>query len=51
MSKTWPRACVAALEAPRERVHNQAFNTGDTEANYLVRDLALIVADVVPARR
>ena len=41
-------ACVAALEAPRERVHNQAFNTGDTDANYLVRELALIVADVVP---
>lgn len=42
------RGCVAALEAPRERVHNEAFNTGDTEANYLVRELALIVADVVP---
>jgi nucleoside-diphosphate-sugar epimerase len=41
------RACVAALEAPREVVHGEAFNTGDTAANYLVRDLALIVADVV----
>jgi nucleoside-diphosphate-sugar epimerase len=41
------RACVAVLEAPREAVHNEAFNTGDTGANYLVRDLALIVADVV----
>ena len=41
------RACLAALEAPREVVHGQAFNTGDTAANYLVRDLALIVADVV----
>jgi len=42
------RACLAAIEAPREVVHNEAFNTGDTSANYLVRDLALIVADVVP---
>jgi nucleoside-diphosphate-sugar epimerase len=41
------RACLAALEAPRDAVHGQAFNTGDTSANYLVRDLALIVADVV----
>ena len=41
------RACVAALEAPRERVHGEAFNTGDPEANYLVRDLALMVSDVV----
>jgi nucleoside-diphosphate-sugar epimerase len=41
------RACLAALEAPREAVHGQAFNTGDTTSNYLVRDLALIVADVV----
>ena len=40
-------ACVAAIEAPRERIHGEAFNTGDPEANYLVRDLALIVADVV----
>jgi len=40
-------ACLAAIEAPRERIHNEAFNTGDPEANYLVRDLALIVADAV----
>jgi len=41
------RACVAVLEAPREKVHCEAFNTGDPDANYLVRDLALMVADVV----
>ena len=41
------RACVAAIEAPRTHVHGEAFNTGDADANYLVRDLALIVADVV----
>jgi nucleoside-diphosphate-sugar epimerase len=42
------RACVAALEAPQEAIHGEAFNTGALEANYLVRDLAEIVADVVP---
>jgi nucleoside-diphosphate-sugar epimerase len=41
------RACLAAIEAPRDVVHAEAFNTGDTSANYLVRELALIVADVV----
>ncbi|MGZ4337073.1 MAG: NAD-dependent epimerase/dehydratase family protein, partial [Gaiellaceae bacterium] len=41
------RACAAAIEAPREQIHGEAFNTGNPEANYLVRDLALIVADVV----
>jgi nucleoside-diphosphate-sugar epimerase len=42
------RACIAAIEAPRERIHNEAFNAGDQDGNYLVRDLALTVADVVP---
>lgn len=41
-------AFAAALEAPRERVHDQAFNVGRTEENYQVRDLAEIVAAVVP---
>jgi nucleoside-diphosphate-sugar epimerase len=41
------RACAAVLAAPREHVHAEAFNTGASEANYLVRDLALVVADVV----
>jgi nucleoside-diphosphate-sugar epimerase len=41
------RACLASLESPREAVHAEAFNTGSPEANYLIRDLAEIVADVV----
>lgn len=42
------RAVLAALEAPRERVHNQAFNVGQTSENYQVRDLAEIVRQNVP---
>lgn len=42
------RAFLAALRAPRERVHAQAFNVGSTEANYQVRDVARIVGQVVP---
>lgn len=42
------RAFIAALEAPRETIHNQAFNVGITEENFQVRELAEIVAETVP---
>jgi nucleoside-diphosphate-sugar epimerase len=42
------RAFLAALAAPREMVHNQALNVGQTEENYRVRELAEIVRAVVP---
>lgn len=42
------RAFVAVLEAPREKVHNEAFNVGRTEENYRVREVADMVAQVVP---
>ncbi len=42
------RAFIAALEAPREVVFNEAFNVGQTAHNYRIRDLAEIVAKVVP---
>lgn len=42
------RAYIAALEAPRELVHNEAFNVGQTTENYQIRELAEIVRQVVP---
>jgi nucleoside-diphosphate-sugar epimerase len=42
------RAFMAALEAPSEVVFNEAFNVGQTAHNYRIRDLAEIVARVVP---
>jgi nucleoside-diphosphate-sugar epimerase len=42
------RAFLAVLEAPRELVHDEAFNVGRTEENYRVREVADIVADVIP---
>jgi nucleoside-diphosphate-sugar epimerase len=42
------RAFLAVLEAPREVVHNQAFNVGVSKENYQIRDLAAIVKEVVP---
>jgi nucleoside-diphosphate-sugar epimerase len=45
------RAFIAALEAPESAVFNEAFNVGQTAHNYQIRDLAQIVAEVVPGCR
>ncbi len=45
------RAFLAALAAPRELVHDQAFNVGRTAENYRILELAQIVADTVPGSR
>jgi nucleoside-diphosphate-sugar epimerase len=45
------RAFLAVLIAPREVIHNQALNVGQTEENYRIRDLARIVQEVVPGSR
>jgi nucleoside-diphosphate-sugar epimerase len=42
------RAFLAALEAPRELVHDQAFNVGRAEDNVQVKDIADLVRDAVP---
>jgi nucleoside-diphosphate-sugar epimerase len=42
------RAFLAVLEAPREAVHNQAFNVGSSQENYQIRDVAAMVQEVVP---
>jgi nucleoside-diphosphate-sugar epimerase len=42
------RAAIAALEVPREVIHNQAFNVGRNSENYQMRDLAEIVRETVP---
>jgi nucleoside-diphosphate-sugar epimerase len=45
------RAFLAVLHAPRELVHNQAFNVGRSEENYRVRDLGELVEQVVPGSK
>jgi nucleoside-diphosphate-sugar epimerase len=42
------RAFLAVLHAPRDVVHNQAFNVGRNADNYRIRELADIVKAVVP---
>lgn len=45
------RAFLGLLGAPRERVHNEAFNIGADEQNYQIADVARIVEEVVPDSR
>ena len=42
------RAFLVALEAPRELVHDEAFNVGRAEDNVQVKDIADLVRDAVP---
>ena len=45
------RAFQAILEAPREIVHDQAFNVGATRQNFQVREIAETVTRAVPGSR
>jgi nucleoside-diphosphate-sugar epimerase len=40
------KSIACALEAPRDIVHNQVFNVGDTANNYRVKEIAEIIASV-----
>ena len=44
-------AFIAVLEAPRDAVHDQAFNVGRQGENYRIRDVARIVAEAIPGSR
>lgn len=41
-------AVIAVLDAPKEAVHNEIFNVGDTKQNYRVKEIAEVVAEVFP---
>jgi len=41
-------AYIAALHAPRDVVHNEAFNVGTTTENYQMCEIAEIVKEIVP---
>lgn len=45
------RAVAAVLAAPREAVHDEAFNVGRTEENLQIRDVAALVEEQVPGSR
>ncbi len=41
-------AFIAVLKAPREHVYNEAFNVGQNEENYQIREIADMIAKVIP---
>jgi nucleoside-diphosphate-sugar epimerase len=45
------RACLAVVTAPREMVHDEAFNVGRDEDNLQVSGIAELVASAVPGAR
>jgi len=45
------RAFIATLKAPKEKIHNQKFNVGQTKENYRISEIAEIVKDTVPGSR
>jgi nucleoside-diphosphate-sugar epimerase len=42
------RASLAVLEAPREVVHDPAFNVGATDENFRISEIAAMVEEIVP---
>jgi nucleoside-diphosphate-sugar epimerase len=42
------QAIVCTLTAPRETIHNETFNVGDTAHNYTIKEIAEIVAEAFP---
>lgn len=42
------RAFIAILHAPREVIHNEAFNVGRTEENHQIKNIAQMVHEIVP---
>jgi len=45
------RAFLAGLQAPEDKIFNQAFNVGQSAHNYRIREIAEVVAQVVPQCR
>jgi nucleoside-diphosphate-sugar epimerase len=41
-------AMLCVLEAPKDAVHNETFNVGQTAENYRIREIADIVVETVP---
>jgi len=42
------KAILCALKAPRHLIHDETFNVGVNEANFRIREIAEIVAEVFP---
>ncbi len=47
-AKDIAKAVICALNAPKEIIHNEIFNVGDTNANYQIKDIAEIIGKHMP---
>lgn len=47
-AEDFSRGFIAALEAPIELVHNQAFNLGQNKENYQIKDIANTIKEIIP---
>ena len=45
------RAFLAALEAPKDAIHGEAFNIGRDEDNHQIRDIARMIGATVPGSK
>jgi nucleoside-diphosphate-sugar epimerase len=45
------RAFMAVLDAPRELIHDEAFNVGSSSENYQIREIAAMIERLVPGVR
>lgn len=41
-------AAICVLKSPVEKVHNETFNVGDTNANYQIKDIAQSISEAMP---
>ncbi len=41
-------AMICAAKVPKDDIHNQIFNVGNTDENYRIREIALIVKEIFP---
>ncbi len=42
------RAIICMLAAPRDIIHNEVFNVGDSKSNYQIKEIAKIISEVIP---
>ncbi|MBI4234836.1 SDR family oxidoreductase [Candidatus Peregrinibacteria bacterium] len=43
------QAIIETLKAPREKIHDQAFNVGNSDGNYQVKSIAEAVHEILPS--
>jgi len=42
------RAFIAAIKAPKEKINGHAFNVGNNNENYQIKDIAKLISQIIP---